>query len=378
VAFFLLPLFMKLIRIQVNSFRNIASAVVLPNERFNIFVGNNGHGKTNLLEAIFLLGTLKSFRTPRNSDLIGYGLPFALIKGWGTRDGVIREISLAIQNSGKKAFIDQKPVTRPADFFGNLNSVVFSPEDITMVRGLPEGRRKFLDRAIFSGDTGYLAIHHEYGKILKNRNALLKRGEQRGLAIWTEQLAEAGARLMEYREAFVEDIGLLLKEYYCCIAGANEQAHIAYHTRLPIKDRTRASFRQHLLDALQISLADELRRGTTLNGPHRDDLNCTLNGKPLNHHGSQGEQRSFILALKMAEIEYLRKRWGNPPILLLDDMTSELDETRNNNLMDFLRDKDMQVFITTTSLEHLRLGGINSYSTFPVDNGKVCTEVTHG
>jgi len=110
-------------------------------------------------------------------------------------------------------------------------------------------------------------------------------------------------------------------------------------------------------------------------GPHRDDLEFVLNGKPLNHHGSQGEQRSFILALKMAEIEYLKKKWGNPPVLLLDDMTSELDRDRNGNFMSFLNEKEMQVFITTTSLDNISLGGIESYSTYPIINGRVATEV---
>ncbi len=369
---------MKLTRIQVHSFRNITQAVLEPNERFNIFVGDNGHGKTNLLEAIFILGTLKSFRLVKNSDLIGYGLPYALVKGWGMRDSCMREITISIQSTGKKAFIDRKPVTRPVDFFGNLNTVVFSPEDIAMVRGLPEGRRRFLDRAIFSGDTGYLALHHEYDRILKNRNALLKREDRAGLTVWTEKLADAGARLMERRDAFVRQLGVLVQEYYSRIAGPDHRAMIHYGTKLAVQDRTRASFYVSLREALEKSVDDELRRGTTLRGPHRDDLECTLNGKPLHHHGSQGEQRSFILALKMAEIEHLRTRWNNPPILLLDDMTSELDRKRNANLMDFLRSMDMQVFITTTSITNLRLDGITSYSTFPVTNGKVITEVNHG
>lgn len=369
---------MKLTRIQVHSFRNIAHAVLEPNERFNIFVGDNGQGKTNLLEAIFLLGTLKSFRLVKNNDLIGYGFPFSLVKGWGVRDGSVREIAISIQNSGKKAFIDHKPVTRPGDFFGNLNTVVFSPEDIVMVRGLPEGRRRFLDRAIFSGDPTYLFLHHEYARILKNRNALLKQDNRAGLSIWTEQLADAGARLMERRDSFVRQIGMLLHEYYYRIAGPNQQATVKYGMKLAVEDRSRESLHAALLEALERSRDDELRRGTTLWGPHRDDLECTLNGKPLNHHGSQGEQRSFILALKMAEIEYLRTTWGNPPILLLDDMTSELDGKRNGNLMDFLRCMDMQVFITTTSISNLRLDGITSYSTFPIRNGEVITEVTHG
>ena len=367
---------MKLQRIQIHSFRNIINAELFPDERFNIIVGDNAQGKTNILESIFLLGTMKSFRMVKNADLITYNFPFSLVKGWGVRDGVVREISLSIRASGKKAFVDQKPVVRPSDFFGTINTVVFSPEDISMIRGLPEMRRRYLDRAIFSGDTGYLSIHHEYFKILKNRNALLKKGDTDGLAVWTERLADAGARLMEKRETFIEEIQGLFREYYCSIAGLEEHAFLRYHSRIIEKNRSRNSLCDALHHALVKSTAEELRRGTTLFGPHRDDLECMLNSKPLNHHGSQGEQRSFILALKMAEIEYPEKD-GDPPVLLLDDMTSELDRSRSGNLMEFLRRKEMQVFITTTTPENILLAGKHNIPTFPVEDGKVLSEVTN-
>jgi DNA replication and repair protein RecF len=368
---------MKLIKIQLHSFRNILEAEISPDERFNIIVGNNAQGKTNLLESIYLLGTMKSFRMARNGELITYDSPYSIIKGWVTRDGVIREITLSIRPSGKKAFIDGKPVVRLSDFFGNLNMVIFSPEDISMIRGLPEGRRRYLDRAIFSGDTGYLSLHHEYFKILKNRNALLKKGERDGLSVWTKRLADAGARLMLRRESFAVEIGDLLQEFYRNIAGSGEQALIRYRSRISAKSLSLDDLRLRLLDDMEKGIPEELRRGTSLSGPHRDDLECVLNGKPLNHHGSQGELRSFVLSLKMAEIEYLKRRWGNPPVLLLDDMTSELDRGRNGNFMDFLKEKEMQVFITTTTIGNIEISGIKNYSTFPVNCGKVHTEVAH-
>ncbi len=369
--------FMKLEKIQIHSFRNIKAAHLSFGDRFNIITGNNGQGKTNLLESIFLLGTMKSFRGGRNADLISYGSEQSIIKGWGVRDGVTREISLAIFHGGKKAFVDGKPVQRLSDFFGNLNMVVFSPEDISMTRGMPEMRRRYLDRAVFSGDTAYLAIHHEYYRILKNRNALLKLGERDGLSVWSEKLADTGARLMVKRETFTREILRLLQEYYRGIAGPGEEAVIRYRSRVGVSDRSHSSLSVCLRDILGKSLPDDLRRGTTLAGPHRDDLEFVLNGKPLSHHGSQGEQRSFILALKMAEIEYLKRKWGTPPLLLLDDMTSELDRDRNGNFMKYLKEKETQVFITTTGLENINLSGISNYSTFPVSDGKFFTEVAN-
>ncbi|HOI18068.1 MAG TPA: DNA replication/repair protein RecF [Geobacteraceae bacterium] len=368
---------MKLVRIQIHSFRNISHADLRPSERFNIIVGNNAQGKTNLLEAIYLLGTMKSFRMARNSELITYDSPYSHVKGWGIRDGVERGISLTITHSGKKASIDGKPVLRLADFFGKLNMVVFSPEDISMVRGLPEVRRRYLDRAVFSIDTGYLGLHHDYFRILKNRNALLKQGLRDGLSVWTDKLADAGSRLIEKRASFVRELAVLLRNFYAAIAGTGQEATVTYRSRCAELTNASGSLRQRLHEALERGIADEIRRGTTLTGPHRDDLEFSLNGKPLNHHGSQGEQRSFILALKMAEIEYMKVRWGNPPVLLLDDMTSELDRDRNGNFMSFLREKEMQVFITTTGLENINLSGITDYSTFPVRDGRFYTEVAH-
>jgi DNA replication and repair protein RecF len=369
---------MKLLRIQIHSFRNISHADLRPSERFNIFIGNNAQGKTNLLEAIYLLGTMKSFRMAKNGELITYETPYSLVKGWGIRNGVECEISLTISNYGKKISVDGKPVLRLAEFFGNLNMVVFSPEDISMVRGLPEVRRRYLDRAVFSGNTSYLTLHHNYFRTLKNRNALLKRGIHDGLSVWTDKLVETGSRLMEKRISFVRELAELLRVFYAEIAGPGQEAAIAYRSRIDSEHPSSPEYiRGRLREALEQSITDEFRRGTTLIGPHRDDLEFYLNGKPLNHHGSQGEQRSFILALKMAEIEYLKRRWGSPPLLLLDDMTSELDRDRNGNFMQFLKEKEMQVFITTTSLENINLSGISNYSTFPVHEGRVFTEVAN-
>lgn len=366
---------MKLFRIQVHSFRNIAKADLSPSDRFNIIIGDNAQGKTNLLEAIYLLGTMKSFRMARNSELVNYGSDCSNVKGWVIRDGVERNISLSITNTGKKAAIDGKPVVRPADFFGNLNMVVFSPEDISMVRGLPEVRRRYLDRAVFSIDTGYLGLHHDYFRILRNRNALLKQGISDGLYVWTEKLADTGARLMEKRMSLVLKLDELLREFYAAIAGKSHEARIFYRSRCVDHGNPSQNLRRQVHQALEQAVKDELRRGTTLVGPHRDDLEFSLNGKPLNHHGSQGEQRTFILALKMAEIESMKCRWKNPPVLLLDDMTSELDRGRNGNFINFLKEKDMQVFLTTTSLDNIDLSEISCYSTFPVQEGRISNEV---
>lgn len=365
---------MKLKKIRISSFRNIDEAELSPGDRFNIIVGKNAQGKTNILESIYLLGTMKSFRMARNTDLIKTGSPCSHLKGWVDRDGITREVFLSIEQTGKKARVDNKSVSKPSDFFGCINMVVFSPEDIAMVRGLPELRRRYLDRAVFGGDIRYLAIHQEFYKVLKNRNSLLKNGITAGLDVWTEKLAEVGSRMIFVRSSYVREISQLLTEFYATIAGSCEQAAICYRSGAGGKKGSCCTIdeaRAGLLETYDENLQEELRRGTTLTGPHRDDIELSLDGKVLKIHGSQGEQRSFVLALKMAEIEYIKRRYGSPPVLLLDDMTSELDGDRNRNFMEFLIRQDMQVFITTTSMENLGLTGKNNYTVYAVHGGKI-------
>ena len=240
-----------------------------------------------------------------------------------------------------------------------------------MVRGGPELRRRYLDRAVFTCDMGYLAAFHAYAKILKNRNALLKRSESFGLDVWTEQLADAALQVIARRRAYLAEIEKLLQIFYTEISGNDESVQIGYrlHGINPgdYDERPRETF----LGALRNAAAEEKRRGTTLVGPHRDDVFFGLNGRSARHFASQGQQRSFVLALKMAEIEFIRTSFEAPPVLLLDDMTSELDKKRNHNLMEFLKKREMQVFITTTSLDNIALDSLEDVTSFPIREGTV-------
>lgn len=363
---------MMLKKLYINSFRNLEQADLSFGSGFNIFFGSNAQGKTNLLESIYLLGTMKSFRQARNCEMVSWGAPYGVLQGWVERGGVTREISLLLEKQGKKVKVDRKSVAKLADFFGSLNVVVFSPEEMAMAKGMPDGRRRYLDRAIFSGDADYLRLHHDYYRILKNRNTLLKSGDTDGLDVWSDQLAEAGARLISRRVAYLEEIGPLLHGFYDAIAGGDD-AGVRYLPHLPEGDRSSAGAAL-LREALARSAAEERRRGTTVVGPHRDDMEFLLNGMPLKRHASQGEQRSFVLALKMAEISHLEKKFGHPPILLLDDITSELDRERNRNLMEFLEQKQMQVFITTTTLQNIMLDRVEQHRTFRIEAGRVLSE----
>jgi DNA replication and repair protein RecF len=344
---------MTLSKLSVQSFRNLESVSLEFGNGFNIFHGDNAQGKTNLLESIFILGTLKSFRMAKNSELIRWERPFSLIKG-AVQDNITNhEITLLLEKGNKKVRIDQKTVTRVADFFGILTVVLFSPEELTMVRGVPDTRRRYLDRAIFAGDIIYLTRHHEYVRILKQRNSLLKSGDISSLEPWSEQLAQAGAQIVTHRVRYIDSIGYLLKKTYREISGTEDEAGIAYRAAYAEYSNDSDENTALFISALLRIKDQERHQRTTLIGPHRDDIVFTLNSKPLRHAASQGQQRCFILALKMAEIEYLRICNGQAPVLLLDDMTSELDRHRTENLLRFITERGMQVFVTTTGMEQV-------------------------
>jgi DNA replication and repair protein RecF len=362
---------MKLNKLYLQSFRNIEETVLTPARHFNIFFGNNGQGKTNLLESIFLLATMKSFKMAKSGDLVKWGNNHSLLKGWVERDGVTSEIAILLDKQGKKIRLDQKTVTRIDEFFGHLNVVVFTPEEVNMVKGMPELRRKYLDRAVFSSDVTYLSVYHAYSKVLKNRNALLKKGERSGLDIWTEQLVEQGKRLVFSRIAYIDGLRDLLKQFYRQISGNEEEADISYKPyHMDLADCT-SDMRAAFTEALAKTAVEEERRGATLTGPHRDDVEFMLNGRSLKQFGSQGQQKSYVLALKMAETENMRRKFDSQPVFLLDDISSELDQDRKKNLVDFLRKRDMQVFITTTSLQNIVVDGMENYRTYRIEGGKV-------
>ena len=346
---------MILTKLALQSFRNLETLTLEFCDGFNIFYGDNAQGKTNLLEAIFLLGTLKSFRHARNNELIAWNTPFSLIRGAVSGDMTGHDLALLLEKGSKKVRVDRKTVVRVAEFFGILTVVLFAPEELMMVRGAPDTRRRYLDRAIFAGDLHYLTQHHEYTRILKQRNSLLRSGDSTGLDTWDEQLSHAGGRLASLRVGYIRQIGDLLAAFYREIAGTDDEAGIAYqgaHLEYSADDADNAS---RIKSALERLKALERVQHATVVGPHRDDLIFTLNGKPLRHAASQGQQRCYVLALKMAEIEFLHQRYEEPPVLLLDDMTSELDRQRTSNLIRFLSDRGMQVFITTTSLDQVGL-----------------------
>lgn len=364
---------MRLRHLAIADFRNLGTIRIEPGACFNLLYGLNGQGKTNLLEAIYLLGSPRSFRSSRLPELIRHGERIAQIRGEVESGGIRSHIRLSLEVAGRKVEIDGKGIHRASDLHGRLNAVVFSPDDTGMVRLGPEARRRYLDRAVYMGDIDYLHCWHSYQRILKQRNHLLKNSDRSGLDTWTEKLAETGAEVIERRQRFVTLLSGMLQRHYATISGCREAADISYRPD-GVQATDRIGIYGQLLELFNRHAKNDERYGTTSAGPHRDDLTLCLDGRQLKSFGSQGQQKSFVLALKMAEMDNLQSIFNEPPLLLLDDMSSELDACRNRNLMDFLTSRDIQVFITTTEQSPALLGAAANCAVFRVEDGNLTFE----
>lgn len=356
---------MLLSGIRLENYRNITVAELRPSHQLTLLYGLNGQGKTNLLEAIYLLGTGRSFRHAKVPDLIRQGVPRAAIVGQVQTAGVTSDITMQLEGKQRRVMVDGKSVQRAADLHGKLASVVFSPDDTAMVRLGPESRRRYLDRALYSSNAGFLREYHDYYRTLKQRNALLRSNSTAGLEVWSEQLVASGCRLMRRRNRYVQQLLPLLQEHYCRISGSREQVDVTY-----CADVDPCAFQEEL----DRCLTSDQRQGSTGRGPHRDDLAFQIDGRPLKIFGSQGQQRSFVLALKLAELDHLQQTFGEPPLMLLDDIASELDRERIHNLLSFLRQREVQVLITTTTTVGIDPDMLQQSSLYRVDAGTLTYE----
>jgi DNA replication and repair protein RecF len=362
---------MVLNNLVLKDFRNIVATTIVPDPIFNIFWGNNAQGKTNLLEAIYLLGTLKSFRSAQNVDLVRNGADQALIMAETESGGVTRALQIAVDHRAKQPLLNGKRVTRPANFFRCLRPILFAPEEVALVKGAPAGRRSLLDRAVFHTDPVFLATAQDYDRILRQRNRLLR--EQRPAAEihpWTSALVRTGALIRRERQAFLQRLLPLFRRSYSQICGGNEEADLVYAEGGSDLGELQKDFSCSL--ARQADA--ERRAGTTLAGPHRDDPYFTVEGLPVRQFASQGQQRSVLLAFKTAQIMDLENLTGEPPILLLDDLTGELDRHRQEFFFRFLLDRQGQVFMTTTDPRPLQAEGFAQARTFQVRAGALDPE----
>ncbi len=351
--------------LRVVDFRNCASVHLTPNERFNVFEGANGMGKTNLLEAIYVLGALKSFRANANSDLIRFGTQQADIRGVIRHLQTERVVRVSVGRS-RKVWLDGKVSRSLADALGQLTVVLFAPEDLQITKGSPSGRRRFLDRACFNRWPSSLPESKRYEAALKQRNALLKNdGPDSMLDVFDEQLAAAAAAVTTRRLAYLDDYVPVFRECMLEVTGGRLHGDLAYEPKVE------GSETDAFLDTLRADRRRDRARGTTSRGPHVDDIAATLDGRSARAFASQGQHRAFVLAMKIAEIRLLEEHLGYSPVLLLDDVSSELDKERNAQLMSYLVSDAFrgQVFLTTTDRAWVRID--RDYSCFTIRDGSL-------
>jgi len=366
---------MLLEKISLTNFRNLEQLEFGPDQRFNILFGRNAQGKTNILEAIYLLANLKSFRSTNNEDFITYNYDLCSVKGLIKCNNVHRNIDLIIDKRNKSVKLDGKKPLTSKEFYGLLRCVVFSPEEVSLLKGYPAARRAFLDRAIFQSSPLFFNIIIEYNRLLKQRNKLLKDGKNnREISPWTEGLIQTGSRIRIERLKYLNKIAPLLKETFSRITEGKEVVDLTFNFSEDSYESLAQFFREELLKLEP----KEKSLGQTLSGPHRDDPLFLLNGKPIRQFGSQGQLRSFVLAFKVAQIMDIEQLIGESPVLLLDDMTGELDNLRQKYLFEFLLQQKAQVFITTTDIKSSFYKKMENGRFFMIDNGKIGKIVNTG
>ncbi|MDD5307166.1 MAG: DNA replication/repair protein RecF [Deltaproteobacteria bacterium] len=355
----------RLARIVIQDFRNLERAEVSPGPRFNVFAGQNGSGKTNFVEAVYMLGALRSFRTSTRSELVSHGKEMTRVEGLfgGAGKGLVCEV--AVRSDGRRVRVDGKPVARVGGHYRTLPMVLFHPANLTLVQGGPETRRRFVDRALFQADAAYPELHREYGKALASRNRLLKerRQDRRALEAFEDQIAKLGARITACRAWFIGMLGERFAHAFREVSGGLE-AGVTYRPSVEGGE-------QELALALRQGRARDEAAGFTASGPHADDFEIAIAGRSARRFASQGQQRALVLSMKIAETRALFEAVGRIPLLLLDDVTSELDRTRNRHLFRFLADEAGQVFITTTHADHILIE--IDRTDFVVDGGRITT-----
>jgi DNA replication and repair protein RecF len=378
---------MYLKTLHLRQFRNYRDCQVKFDAPKTILVGNNAQGKSNLLEAVELLATLKSHRSTRDRELVMEAAPVGQIRAQLERAYGSVELALTLREKGRRtAALNREPLRRQLDFLGVLNAVLFSSLDLDLVRGSPDRRRNWLDSILTQLEPVYAYILQQYNQVLRQRNALLKRYRHQDaegrlneasskaqideLALWDAQLATTGSRVTRRRARMLQRLAPIAQAWHASISGETERLEITYAPNVNLEQDDPEGVQQAFLEKLQQRRIPEQRQGTTLVGPHRDEVEFAIDRTPARAYGSQGQQRTLVLALKLAELKLIEEVVGEPPLLLLDDVLAELDPNRQNQLLDAIQDR-FQTLITTTHLGSFDSQWLKSSQILSVQAGQI-------
>lgn len=357
---------MKLTKLQLENFRNYKRYIYefAKNKEFTIILGPNGKGKTNFLEAVYVLSLGKSFRSFKRDNLIEWDMDYMRCTANVENDDENLELEVFYSNypKPKKNFKKNGVNLKNSEYLGNLLTVLFHPEDLNMLYLSPSLRRRYMDIVLSQTDRNYLAALTQYKKILKQRNALLlsiREARFKGynldklkedLAVWDEEIIESGAVIISKRLLFVEFLNKKLSKIYNSISGDKDTIDVEYKSRI-VKKTSNLNIEEIYRDELFNRKERDIIQAETSAGPHRDDLEFFLNGKEISASASRGEFRTILLAMKLAEIHFIKGKTGKKPVLLLDDVFSELDRKRQSHLLKSI--KGCQTIITTTDINNL-------------------------
>ena len=374
---------MILKRLSILNYKNIGEAQLELSPKMNCFIGRNGMGKTNVLDAVYYLSFCRSANNPIDSQVIRHDEPFCMLEGEyveeqgdGSEEATL-VVSCGMKRGQKKHFKrNKKEYKRLSEHIGLIPLVVVSPADTLLIEGMSEERRRLMDMVIAQYDRSYIDALSRYNNALQQRNSLLRQAESSTsgftpdetlMQLWEEQMAEAGEQLFRKRTAFVDELTPVFQEYYQHISGHQEQVGLQYVSHCQ---------RGSLLDVIRRDRHKDLAVGYSLHGVHRDDLEFTLDGHPMKREGSQGQNKTFVIALKLAQFDFLRRTASQTtPLLLLDDIFDKLDAQRVEQIVRLVSsDSFGQIFITDTNRDHLDqilTGSTLDYRIFHVENGEI-------
>jgi DNA replication and repair protein RecF len=356
--------------LTVENFRNIKSAKLDFSPTVNIFLGQNAQGKTNLLESIWLFSGNRSFRNSKDKEFINFNANLSKINIDFFKDDREQSAEIIIGES-KKAFLNEIPLESISKFLSKINMTVFVPSHLSLISDGPAERRNFLDSAISSIKPNYLKLVQNYTSAVAERNKVLKDISYHSqlldvLFIYEEQIAKYGSKIIENRKKYIDKLQDVAKDIYFGISGQKEEISIKYLTEVNDENMV-----EDFKDKLFKNRKDDIFHGATSIGPHRDDIEININGISARTFGSQGQKRSAVLSMKLAESEILTKVFGEKPIILLDDVMSELDVTRQEYLLNYI--EGSQIFIT--SCEKTQAKMLKSAKVFNVSGGKIIEEI---
>lgn len=358
--------------IKLKNFRNYENLDFVLNNRLNIIIGNNAQGKTNILESIYFLSLTKSFFAVNDKVVIKKNCLYARIDGVITSNNGCNNLSILVNNYGKYLKIGNKEIKKSSDYLGYLKVILFSPDNIRLLKEGPSIRRRFLNIEISQLSKRYILILNQFNDLLKQRNEYLKNirnslVDKDYMLILNQKFAELAYQIYNFRNDFIVEINKRIKDIYKSIINI-DNIEIKYITDIKLNDKE--TMINEIIDRLDRNYDKEILYGSTLIGPQRDDFSILLNGNDISSYGSQGQMRIAILSVKLSEIDIIFNKFGEYPVILLDDIFSELDVDKRNKLIKYLN-CDRQVIITTTDIENINEELVNNAKLFKIDNGKV-------